>query len=93
MKLSVLLRNLKNITEGKNEPTTSDSFQLMTCTCIFCVEKLPKSKPYWLTKSNLQIPGKSRSIADLIQVYKAIINEPTFLKRNLYKRNNQRRNE
>ncbi|CAF3857689.1 unnamed protein product, partial [Adineta steineri] len=71
MRLSLILRSLKNITE----------------------ERLPRKKPYWLTKSNLEIPGKSRSIVDLIQSYKARTNEPGFLKRTILMRNYQKRNE
>ncbi len=37
---------------------------------FFMLERLPKKKPYWLTKSNLEIPGKSRAIPDVIQTYK-----------------------
>ncbi len=47
------------------------------------IERLPKKKPYWLTKSNLEIPKKSRAIVDLIQTYKARVNEPGFLKRTI----------
>ncbi|CAF1066256.1 unnamed protein product [Rotaria sordida] len=56
-------------------------------------ERIPKKKPYWLTKSNLEIPGKSRAIVDVIQSYKARINEPGFLKRTVLMRNYQQRNE
>lgn len=56
-------------------------------------ERLPKKKPYWLTKSNLEIPGKSRAIVDVIQTYKARVNEPGFLKRVMLTRNYMRQNE
>jgi hypothetical protein len=60
---------------------------------FFMLERLPKKKPYWLTKSNLEIPGKSRAIPDVIQTYKARINEPGFVKRTILTRNYQKRNE
>jgi hypothetical protein len=60
---------------------------------FFILERLPKKKPYWLTKSNLEIPRKSRAIVDVIQTYKAYTNEPGFLKRTILMRNYQRRNE
>ena len=41
----------------------------------------------------MDIPGKSRAIPDVIQVYKARINEPGFLKRTILTRNYQRQNE
>ncbi|CAF2445334.1 unnamed protein product [Rotaria sp. Silwood2] len=56
-------------------------------------ERIPKKKPYWLTKSNLEIPGKSRAIVDVIQSYKARVNEPGFLKRTILMRNYKKRNE
>ncbi|CAF0928552.1 unnamed protein product [Adineta ricciae] len=71
MRLSLILRNLKNVTE----------------------ERLPKKKPYWLTKSNLEIPKKSRAIVDVIQTKKARLNEPGFLKRMILARNHEKRNE
>ncbi|UJR37393.1 hypothetical protein I4U23_030098 [Adineta vaga] len=71
MRLSVILRNFKNVTE----------------------ERLPKKKPYWLTKSNLEVPKRSRAIVDLIQIQKARLNEPGFFKRTILTRNHQRRNE
>jgi hypothetical protein len=57
------------------------------------LERLPQKKPYWLTKSNLEIPKKSRALVDVIQTYKAIVNEPGFLKRTILTRNYQKRNE
>jgi hypothetical protein len=57
------------------------------------LERLPKKKPYWLTKSNLEIPGKSRALPDVIQKYKAHMIEPGFLKRTILTRNYQKRNE
>lgn len=56
-------------------------------------ERLPKKKPYWLTKSNLEISSKSRAIVDVIQAQKARINEPGFFKRVILQRNHQKRNE
>ncbi|CAM4870747.1 unnamed protein product [Rotaria socialis] len=56
-------------------------------------ERLPKQKPYWLTKSNLEIPHKSRALVDIIQSYKARANEPGFLKRTILTRNYQQRNK
>lgn len=55
-------------------------------------ERLPKQKPYWLTKSNLEIPKQARAVVDLVQAYKARINEPGFLKRTILMRNYQHRN-
>ncbi len=60
---------------------------------VIILDRLPKQKPYWLSKSNLQIPGKSRAIVDVIQAYKARVNEPGFLKRTILRRNYQKRNE
>lgn len=57
------------------------------------LERIPKKKPYWLTKSNVEIPRKSRAIVDVIQTYKARVNEPGFLKRTILTRNYRRQNE
>jgi hypothetical protein len=41
----------------------------------------------------MEIPGKSRGLVDLIQTYKARVNEPGFVKRAILTRNIQRQNE
>jgi hypothetical protein len=41
----------------------------------------------------MEIPGKSRAIVDVIQTYKARVNEPGFLKRTILTRNTKKRNE
>lgn len=57
------------------------------------LERLPKKKPYWLTKSNLEIPSKSRALVDVVQTYKSRFNEPGFLKRTIVTRNYKKQNE
>ena len=89
MRFSLILRNLKNVTEGK--ATSIEA--LITIEREKSLERIPKKKPYWLTKSNLDIPRRSRTISDVVQAYKARVNEPGFIKRSLLARNNQKRNE
>lgn len=92
MRFSFLLRNLKHITEGKiwlivcKKKRIEYLFEIL-------LERIPKKKPYWLTKSNLEIPKQSRAVVDVIQTYKARTNEPGFLKRTILMRNYQKRNE
>ena len=88
MRLSLLLQSLQKVTEG------TGCNRLGARIDVFVVlETLPKRKPYWLTKKNLEIPRKSRALVDLIQSYKARMHEPGFLKRTIITRNNQKRNE
>ena len=89
MRLSIILRSLKNVTEGMIEIKAKRNKRGMN---VF-LERLPKKKPYWLTKSNTEIPRKSRAIVDIIQTYKARVNEPGFLKRGILARNYLRQNE
>ncbi|CAF0756438.1 unnamed protein product, partial [Didymodactylos carnosus] len=53
---------------------------------------LPKSKPYWLSKENLNVTQSRTSLVEIIQTKKALIKEPGFLKRWLFRRYSSKQN-
>lgn len=56
-------------------------------------ERIPRAKPYWLTKANLDVKKGRRPLVDVIQAYKAKVIEPGFLKRTIVRKVYEKQNE